>query len=140
MKPIRTMKTGLLVAAVVFGSVFLSSFEAQAENWIEIEPGKIWRNSDYTFVDRRTGFIVFEIAEANDDDTFSYFLDAIDCDSWVIYVLAVKDENGNYDIVPSWRTDPTLSGSIAPGSIINRIAVKVCPDLYNLPSAAITPQ
>lgn len=138
MKPAKTTKTFLSLA--VFGFVFLSSIEVRAENWIEIEPGSIWYNSEYTFFDRGTGFVVLELAEAETDGSFSYFLDAIDCDGWVIYVLAIKDENGNFDVVPYWNTDPTLSGSISQGSIIEQIAMRVCPDRYNLPTAAIIPQ
>ncbi|MCH8173334.1 MAG: hypothetical protein IIA70_08530 [Proteobacteria bacterium] len=119
--------------------MFLSSFEARADNWVEIETGSIWYNSDYTFFDRGTGYIVLELAEADSNGDFSYFLDAIDCDSWVIYVLAVKDDYGNFDIVPNWNTDPTLSGSIVPGSIVEQVAMRVCPDCYSLPTANMIP-
>ena len=139
MKPAKTTITSFSAAIIVSGFVFLSSIEVRAENWVEIDPDNIWYNSEYTFFDRGTGFIVVEVADSETDGSFSYFLDAIDCDAWVIYVLAVKDDNGNYDVVPTWNTDPTLSGSIAPDSIIEQIAMRVCPDRYSLPTAAIIP-
>ena len=137
MKFAKTTKTFLSLAVIGFG--FLSSIEVRADNWIEIEPGSIWYNSEYAFFDRGPGFIVLELAEADNAGDFSYFLDAIDCDGWVIYVLAVKDDNGNFDVVPTWNTDPTLSGSISPGSIIEQVAMRVCPDRYSLPTANMIP-
>ena len=126
MKPAKHLKMGLSVLAVVFGSVLLSSFEARADNWVEIDPSGFWYNSDSTYIDRETGFVVVEVAETNDDGSFSYFLDAIDCERWVIYGVGPLGEDGNYNILPDWRTDPSLNLAIVQGSISGQLALRVC--------------
>lgn len=127
MKPMKTIRTGVSLAAIVLAFVFLSSFEARAENWIEIETGNIWYNSDYMYRDRQTGLLVVEVAEYNDDETYTYFLDAFDCTGWVFYVLGVKDANGNYEILPYWKTDERYTAAIPQGSIVDQVAKQVCP-------------
>ena len=126
MNPLKPIKTALSAAAVIFAFVLLSSFETRAANWIEIDPSGFWYNSDSIYVDWETGFVAVETAETNNDGAFSYFLIEIDCDSWVIYGLGPLGENGNYNILPNWRTDPTLRRAIKQGSVFNRLAMQVC--------------
>jgi len=138
MKLFHSIKVATSIITLVFGVLFSSQI-AHAQDWVEIDPNNIWYNAEYTFVDRGTGLIVFEVAQIETDGSYSYFLDAVDCQSWYSYVLAMRDDAGNYDVVPYWNTDDTLSAPINPGSVINKIAVILCPDIYNLPSRNIIP-
>lgn len=130
MKPMRNIKPRLWIKAAVFSTVFLTSLEAQAENWIEVDKGRLWYNSDYTFRDWVTSFVVVEVAEYN-NDTYSYFLDAIDCTKWVFRVVGIKDANGNYELNSNWRTNERYTAAISPGYAMDRIAKQVCPNRNN---------
>ena len=126
MNPMKIIKTALSAAAVVFAFVLLSSFEARAENWIEVSRDEVWYNADYIFLDRGTGFVVVEVADY-DGNTYGYFLDAFDCTGWIFSVLGAKDANGNYEVFPYWKTDERYSASIPQGSIMDQVAKQVCP-------------
>ncbi len=133
MNPARNTKPGLWVKAIVFSVVLLTTSEVQAENWIEVRQGQVWYDSDYSFIDRETGFVVVEIAQFNNDGTYSYFLDALDCLSWVVHVLGKRDVNGNYEIYPYWKTDERFAQYMPQGTNVDRVARQVCPNRYYLP-------
>lgn len=133
MKAMKTNNTTLVFCTcLVLAAVYLVPVETKADNWIE--SGKdYWVNFDYTFVDRGTGFIVVEVGLDKHDGSYDYDLLAIDCDIWYFYVINEMTQSRNYVIFPDWRTDPDLFFDMPPGTKIEHLAKKVCPDRYTLP-------
>ena len=75
MNPMKTKKEAIaFCASLVLVALFLIPIEAKAESWKEVIPNRYSYNSDFTFVDRGTGFIVVETADANNDGAFFYAL------------------------------------------------------------------
>ncbi|MCH8322738.1 MAG: hypothetical protein IIB64_06650 [Proteobacteria bacterium] len=139
MKPMKTNKAALLFcASLVLVAVFLIPIKAKADNWVEL-PEENWFNSDYTIVDRETGFVVVEVALGfNNDGHFAYHLLAIDCDTWnSVWLDLVSSQGRNYEINPKWRITPSLIFSIPQGRWFDTVARRVCPDRYNLPNGDI---
>ena len=132
MKPMKTNKAALLVcASLVFSAVLIISYEAQAENWIEMFQGA-YLNSDYIFVDRATGFVIAEVyRESNQGRDID--LMAVDCDNWYVYVLSQNPGTGDRELYPYWKTDMSTQTQISEGSSFQVLAETVCPNRTYMP-------
>ncbi|MCH7805597.1 MAG: hypothetical protein IH995_00435 [Proteobacteria bacterium] len=116
---------------IVFSAVLFISFEAQAENWIEMFQGA-YLNSDYIFVDRATGFVIAEIYRESDQGR-DIDLMAVDCDNWYVYVLSQNPGAGDREIYPYWKTDMSTQTQISEGSPFQVLAETVCPNRTYMP-------
>lgn len=114
------------VKFIVFSVIFIFSFDAKAENWVELFPGA-YMNSDYVFVDRATGFVVVEVSREGEQGR-DVDLMAVDCDSWRAYVLSLNPGTGDRRIYPQWRTDNSSQIRISEGSPFQVLAETVCPN------------
>lgn len=124
MKPVSFLP--LLIALV------LITAPAAAEDWREISPDKYYYNADFVFVDYWTDFIVVEVAYYDGSD-YDYDLIAIDCDGWQVYGLGSKNPDGTFDVYDQWYSDPTTGGPIPSGSLVVKVANRLCAIQDTLP-------
>ncbi|MCH8172773.1 MAG: hypothetical protein IIA70_05620 [Proteobacteria bacterium] len=113
-------------------ALLLMTAPATAEDWREVSPDKFYYNADFVFVDYWTDFIVVETAFREGGD-YDYNLTAIDCDGWRVYGLGSKNPDGTFDVYDQWYSDPRVGGPIPNGSLIMKVANRLCPIHDTLP-------
>ena len=112
-------------------ALLLMTAPATAEDWREVS-SDYYYNADFVFVDFWTDFIVVETAQWEGGD-YDYGLIAIDCDGWRVYGLGSKNPDGTFDVYDQWYSDPTTGGPIPNGSLVVKIANRLCPIHDTLP-------
>lgn len=110
----------------------LMTTPAPAEDWREVSPDKYYYNADFVFVDFWTDFIVVEVAYWDGSD-YDYDLIALDCDGWRVFGLGSKNPDGTFDVYDQWYSDPTTGGPIPSGSLVVKVANRLCPMRDSLP-------
>ena len=113
-------------------ALLLMTAPATAEDWREVSPDKFYYNADFVFVDYWTDFIVVETAFREGGD-YDYNLVAIDCDGWRVYGLGSKNPDGTFDVYDQWYSDPRVGGPIPNGSLVMKVANRLCPIHNTLP-------
>lgn len=121
-----------IFVTTVFSALAAVSAPAKAEDWREVSPDYYYYNADFVFVDFWTDFIVVEVAQWEDGD-YDYGLIAIDCDGWWVYGLGSKNPDGTFDVYDQWYSDSTTGGPIPTGSLIVKVANRLCPMRDSLP-------
>jgi len=124
MKPVSFLSLSIVL--------LLMTAPATAEDWREVSPDKYYYNADFVFVDYWTDFIVVETAYREGDD-YDYNLIAIDCNGWRVYGLGSKNPDGTFDVYDEWYSDPRISGPIPNGSLVMKVANRLCPIHNTLP-------
>ena len=115
--------------------VFLYPQPTFSANWVEISSRGFYYNSDYTFVDRQSGYVAVETTESisSGDGSFFYQLSAIDCGRWNVIVVAAREENKSYLVFANWRNRSDLRKVLNRGTYIDDVARQVCPNRNRLP-------
>lgn len=129
---------GPSILILLMSFMFLSHI-VLAANWVEISPRGYFYNSDYTFVDRQSGYVAVETTSRIDNPDGSYFyqLGAIDCNRWIIIAVAGREEGEGYTVFQNWRNRSDLQQGMRGGSYIGDVANMVCPNRNRLPSGAL---